>query len=173
MITVILQAGDDGEALSRSLVPLVEGAMEGVISGVMVFSTGDAAHDEIERICDLSGAEHCANQNLGEVIKGARDKWFLILEAGARLEGDWLPGVVGHLNSTENVGMFALASVSSDKPWWQRIFGNGASTSALRRGCLMPKTIAKNAAKAAKSPKDLARGRAMKVIQGGRIQPAP
>ena len=172
MITVILQTSDDGEALSRSLVPLVEGAMEGVVSGVLVFSNTDSARDEIDRICDLSGAEHCEPDNFSEVIKSAKDKWFLILEAGARLEGDWLSGIVGHMNSSQQVARFALAAVSPDKPWWQRVFAARARNSVLSRGCLMPKTVAINAAKTATSPEALARGRAMKVIQGGRIQPA-
>lgn len=171
MITVMIQARDDGEALSRTLIPLVEGAMDGVVSTVMVFSIENALKSEIDRICDLSGADHYSAFDISEAIPTAKDKWLLILEAGARLEGDWLSGVVSHINQTEHLGRFALAARKPRKNWWQRLWSR-APNSALRYGCLMPKTVAIMAAKNAPDLHALARGRAMKTIQSGYLNPA-
>ena len=54
----LIVATNDGVRLSaQPCAARREGAMEGIVKRVFVFSDDNNAKDEIERICDLSGAE--------------------------------------------------------------------------------------------------------------------
>lgn len=169
MISVILQTDGSSEAVARSFVPLVSGAMEGVVREVIIWSPDEAASDDLHLLCDGAGARLIEGKSSKDVLAAARSDWLLLLEPGAILWGDWHGGVLLHINKMKQAGHFQLSSQTHHAPWWRRILGGHTHNAALRRGCLIPKAMAVTAAKS--SLQSIANGRSFKVINGGAILP--
>lgn len=174
MITVIFQTirADDRESaepIARSFAPLVRGAMEGVVSEVIVWSPENHNSPDLQLLCDGAGAHLLQGVACKVVLDTAKSNWLLLLEPGAVLWGDWYGGVLHHINHMQQAGHFQLSSEAPQKPWWRRIFSHGPHQTALRRGFLVPKAMAKASSKS--TLEAIANGRALKQINGGTILP--
>lgn len=157
------------EAIARSFAPLVSGAMEGIVREVIIWSPHAAPTEDLQLLCDGSGAYLIEHKSCKEMLRCTRSDWLLLLEPGAILWGDWHGGVLHHINNMKQAGHFQLSSEASHLPWWRRLLRKGVKNSALKRGCLIAKPMALAANKT--SIQSIANGRAFKVINGGTILP--
>ena len=87
MISVVIEADQNDEALARTLAALVGAAAEGVVRDVAVVVTGSAP-PAIATIIDAFGCQ-AVSGGLAEAIRVARGPWLLVLPVGAELEPTW------------------------------------------------------------------------------------
>ncbi|OLP54513.1 hypothetical protein BJF92_03660 [Rhizobium rhizosphaerae] len=95
MLTVILQNRDAEAGLAYTLAGLVPGAVEGLVSDVMVLDQG--SRDQSRAVADAAGARFLEVWTLQQALAEARGSWVLFLEAGARPMGRWIEDVAEHM----------------------------------------------------------------------------
>lgn len=163
MLTVLIEAGDDAEALARTLASLVGGAVEGVVREVMVRGRENS---DAFRVADHAGCVLVGGE-LAAVLSRAKGDWLLLLEPGARLAEGWTDAVRLHV-----VKSSAPARLSPD--WGGRspvlaLLFPGRRT--LGYGVLMPKKTALAKASEKATVASLAKG--LKTVPlAARIRPA-
>jgi len=94
MLSVLIETMNDGEGLARTLSSLVGAAVEGVVREVVVCDRGST--DATAAVADHAGCTFIANADIAAGIRRAKGDWLLLLEPGARLEGDWMAAVLDH-----------------------------------------------------------------------------
>lgn len=104
MLTVLMEAGDDAEALARTLASLVGGAVEGVVREVMVF-TREASADAL-RVADHAGCVILEGE-LDPGLRRAKGDWLLLLEPGARMAEGWTDAVRAHVETSSDPARFS------------------------------------------------------------------
>ena len=103
MISVLINGGEDGRALARTLHVLVTGAVNGIVRDVTILDSG--SNGEIAAIAEHAGCRLIEASRLRDGLMQARCDWLLLLEAGSVLEPGWTEAVSAHmLGSTIPVG---------------------------------------------------------------------
>jgi hypothetical protein len=133
MLTVLLECRDNEPELAYTLAVLVAGAVDGLVSDVIVLDNGSS--DGSARVADAAGCRFLAGWQLDEVLRTARGEWLMLLEPGARPQ----PGLPAKFSPSR----------SFPKPFLRRWRRRGV----LELGLLMPK---RQAAAIAKSGMGLA-----------------
>jgi hypothetical protein len=104
MLSVVIEADDDAEALVRTLASLVPGAVEGAVREVIIC---DAAHRAVIRdIADQTGCRYVGGAAAAKGLAGARSDWLLLLEPGSRLLEGWVDSVLDHVREAEQPARF-------------------------------------------------------------------
>lgn len=158
MLTVIIEAGMDRNALGASLAALVPGAIEGLVREVVVVDAGlDAG---TRKVADHAGCRIVPGGALAAAVAASRGEWLLLLEPGARLSAGWIESVGAHLGEVEAGLRTPKAARFSrsrrDRPgFWQRF---ARRSTALSDGLLLPKAQALGRAKTSPTLEDLAKG---------------
>jgi hypothetical protein len=93
VISVILAASDDGEALARLLTSFVPAAAEGVVREVAVLGASGAAL----AVADDAGAELFEAGAFGQAFERARGPWVAGMPLTAVLASGWVEVVAEHL----------------------------------------------------------------------------
>lgn len=109
MLTVIIQTKNSEEGLTRSLGPLVSGAVEGILRDVIVRDLGST--DKTAKVADQAGCAFLLNCSLAECIHRARGDWLLFLEPGARLSVGWIECVERHISIVQSPAKFTRSRV--------------------------------------------------------------
>ena len=131
MISVLINASDDGRALTRTLNVLVTGAVNGLVRDVSIHDP--LANPEIGLVADHAGCRHLTGTSLRDAIGSARSDWLLLLEAGAILEPGWADAVRAHiLGSRIAVGF--MRSPRAPRGWMERLLNRDR---ALALGVLL------------------------------------
>lgn len=96
MLSVIIPTLNAGETLTRTLAPLVSGAVKGLVREVIVVDGGST--DETLEIVESAGAKLVRvpkgrGQQLATGAKAARSNWLLFLHADTVLEEGWISEV--------------------------------------------------------------------------------
>lgn len=145
MISVILIASDDGEALARLLTALVPAAAEGLVREVAVVgATGLAAEIAGDAGADLYEA-------FGLAFERTRGPWVGGLPLAATFSSDWIATVADHMRRAPN------------EP--ARLTARGFSLRAPE-GWLAPKRLAPSAVVVEQDLQALARrGRRLRVLE--------
>ncbi len=104
MLTVIIETNNSEEALSRTLGPLVSGAVNGLLRDVIVHDTGSS--DNTWKVAEQAGCAFVSNASLLDCIRRARGDWLLFLEPGSRLASNWIEAVERHVGLVQSPGKF-------------------------------------------------------------------
>ena len=144
MISVIITASDDAEALARLLTALVPAAAEGLVREVAVVgATGLAAE-----VAEDAGADRY--DALGPAFERARGPCVMGLPLTAAFSSDWMPTVADHMRRAPN------------EP--ARLVARGFSLRAPE-GWLLPKRLAPSAVVVEQDLQALARrGRRLRIL---------
>ena len=88
MLTIIMETQDNEAELVQTLSVLVAGAVEGLVSDVIILDHG--SKDGSSRVAEAAGCRFCVDWNLREIVRSARGEWLMLLEPGARPIGRWV-----------------------------------------------------------------------------------
>jgi hypothetical protein len=95
MISVLIECLDEEHALAQTLAALVPGAVEGLVSDVIVIDRG--SRDGSVKVADSAGCTVVKPAEAGEALSQARGRWLLVLEPGARPLAGWIEALSGHV----------------------------------------------------------------------------
>ena len=88
MLTVIMECHDQEPELAQTLSVLVAGAVEGLVSDVIVLDHG--SQDGSSMVADAAGCRFYPQWDMKDVLAKARGEWLLLVEPGARLGHGWI-----------------------------------------------------------------------------------
>ncbi len=142
MITAVIRANRDAEALAATLSVLIPAVAKGVIGHAVVIDEADDA--AIARLADETGASYVKAKSLGKNgeawssgVAQARGDWVILLEAGDLPEPAWTPSIERHLlTAAMRPALMPLRGVAALREW-----GSVSLRSrGVRAGLLAPKT---------------------------------
>ncbi|WP_180897884.1 glycosyl transferase [Martelella soudanensis] len=152
MISVLIESRNQDAELAYTLSALVTGAVEGLVSDVIVLEHGSG--EGVERVADAAGCRFMRTWDLPEVIGQLRGDWVLVLEPGARPLSGWVETVSEHIALENRPARFSR-SKRHRRSLWQRLFTRQCQ---LEVGVLLPRSMAlEKAAAGGGSPFLLAR----------------
>jgi hypothetical protein len=140
MLTVLLECRDNEPELAYTLAVLVSGAVDGLVSDVIVLDHG--SRDGSARVADAAGCRFVDKWELNDVLRTARGDWIMLLEPGARPQSGWIEEILEHASLSRNPARFTPSS-RFRRPFFKRWKRSGA----LELGFLMPKREASALAK--------------------------
>ncbi|OJF90436.1 glycosyl transferase [Pararhizobium antarcticum] len=158
MLTIILETRDDEAELAQTLSALVSGAVEGLVSDVIILDHG--SHDGSSRVADAAGCRFLTHWDMKDVVRSVRGEWLMLLQAGARPSGRWIDDVAEYIALNKAPGRFSPSRLHR-KPFFQRI---GRRPAALEHGFLISKRQAVASAKTGMLLADLARGHSVRRL---------
>lgn len=158
MLSIIIETTNHEDALSRTLLPLVSGAVQGLVRDVIVLDHGST--DQTTRVAEQAGCSIVSGIPLIECISRARGDWLLLLEPGARVSASWVESVERHCASSPSPARFSR-SLEGRPAFFSRIVRRDT---ALCDGLLISKKQALVLAKSAVSSEALARGLASRKM---------
>lgn len=153
MLTVIMECRDQESELVQTLSGLVSGAVEGLISDVVVLDHGST--DGSASVADAAGCKFHSDWDLQLVLANVRGEWLLFVEAGARLQQGWIEEVAEYIVLSKEPARFSL-SRHHRQPLLRRILSR---TPPLEHGLLLPKREALKVARNGMDVAALVRGR--------------
>jgi glycosyltransferase involved in cell wall biosynthesis len=163
MLTVIMECKDQEAALAQTLSTLVSGAVEGLISDVIVLDHGSS--DGTARVADSAGCRFLQDWDLRDVIRSARGEWILALQAGSRPQAGWIDEI------QEFVAISQMPARFSPSKIWRRPFLERLMTrpEPLERGFLISKRQAIAISRPEMRLDNLPTGLAMKTLRSGLV----
>lgn len=132
MLTVLLECRDNEPELAHTLAVLVSGAVDGLVSDVIVLDHG--SRDGSARVADAAGCRFIDKWELNDVLRMARGEWIMLLEPGARPQAGWIEEVLEHASLSKAPARFS-PSTRFRLPFLKRWKRSGA----LEHGYVMEK----------------------------------
>ena len=152
MLSVLIETDNQEAELAHSLSALVIGAVEGLVSDVIVLEHGSGTGTE--RVAEAAGCRFFRSWELESVITEARGDWILVMEPGARPLSGWVESVSEHIAVGTRPARFSC-SRRHQAPLWKRLFRRRCQ---LETGVILPRqTALDKAAACGQSPFALAR----------------
>ncbi|WP_176084920.1 glycosyltransferase [Martelella sp. HB161492] len=136
MLTVIIECKNQEPALAHTLSSLVTGAVEGLVSDVIVLDHGST--DGTEIVAEAAGCRFHRDWDLKAVITSARGDWVMLVEPGARPLTGWVETVTEHMALEDRPARFTHSS-RYRRSWLTALFRRKCP---LETGLLMPKKVA-------------------------------
>lgn len=136
MLTVLIETRNSEARLAQSLAALVPGAVDGLVSDVLILDRGST--DASGQVADAAGARFLPEGTLGEALALARGSWLLLIEPGARPLGHWINEVAEHMAIGRSAARFS-PSRRHRRPFLQRLLSRSAP---LERGFLVKRSVA-------------------------------
>ncbi|EJZ20412.1 hypothetical protein, partial [Rhizobium sp. Pop5] len=136
MLTVVLECHDQESELAQTLSVLVTGAVEGLVSDVIVLDHG--SRDGTSRVADAAGCRFHSDWDIKDIVRSARGEWLLFVEPGARPQGGWIDEISEYVALNRLPARFT-ASRGYRRPFFKRI---GRAAPPLELGFLMPRKLA-------------------------------
>ncbi|PST26298.1 glycosyl transferase [Mesorhizobium plurifarium] len=158
MLTVIMETKDNEAELAQTLSALVAGAVEGLVSDVIVLDHGST--DGSLSVADAAGCRFCVDWDLGEVLRSARGEWLMLLEPGARPIGRWVDELAEYVSLNRSPARFSPSRMHR-RPLLKRLTGRAPP---LESGFLVAKGEAIAVARGKMPLSDLASGRAARKL---------
>ncbi|WP_426125323.1 glycosyl transferase [Pararhizobium sp. PWRC1-1] len=165
MLTIIMETRDNEAELAQTLSVLVAGAVEGLVSDVIILDHG--SKDGSSRVADAAGARFCTSWDMKEIVLSARGDWLLLLEAGARPAGRWIDDVAEYMSLNKTPARFSPSRLHR-RPFLQRVMKR---TAPLELGLLLSRQLATAMARPSTPLSDFANGRAVRRL-GSELVPA-
>jgi hypothetical protein len=141
MLTIIMECRDQEPELAQTLSVLVPGAVQGLVSDVIILDHG--SRDGSARVADAAGARFHLQWDMKDIVRSARGEWLLMLEPGSRPQTGWVEEIMEFIALSKTPGRLS-ASRRWRKPFFQRI---GRRAKPLENGFLLSKRQALNLAK--------------------------
>ncbi|TWG89608.1 Glycosyltransferases involved in cell wall biogenesis [Mesorhizobium sp. J18] len=160
MLSVLIETCNHEEELARTLASLVGGAVEGVVREVIVCDTGST--DNTHLVAEHAGCRYVAEGGIGTALRQAKGEWLALLEPGARLCDGWMDGVLDHVARSTAPACFTRSKQGRAK-FLVRVF---SAKRPLADGLLITKRQAAALVQKARHADDIARGLAMKRLDG-------
>jgi hypothetical protein len=132
MLTVLLECRDNEPELAHTLAVLVSGAVDGLVSDVIVLDHG--SKDGSARVAEAAGCRFVQDWKFADVLALARGEWLMLLEPGARPQAGWIEEVLEHASLSKVPARFSPSS-RFRRPWLKRWKRRGP----LELGFVMPK----------------------------------
>ena len=158
MLSIIIETTNHEDALGRTLLPLVSGAVHGLVRDVIVLDHGST--DQTTHVADQAGCIISTDATLSACLSRARGEWLLLLEPGARLGANWVESIERHCASSLSPARFSRSREAS-LGFFSRIIKRNT---ALIDGLLITKKQALTIAKSATTLEALARGLASRKM---------
>ncbi len=95
MLTVIMECRDQEPELAHTLSALVTGAVEGLVSDVVILDHG--SRDGSSRVADAAGCRFHGQWDIEDVVRSARGRWLLLIEPGARPQTGWIDEIMEYV----------------------------------------------------------------------------
>ncbi|MBY5348676.1 glycosyltransferase family 2 protein [Rhizobium leguminosarum] len=133
MLTVVLECQDQESELAQTLSVLVAGAVEGLVSDVVVLDHG--SRDGTSRVADAAGCRFHSQWDIKDIVRAARGEWLLFVEPGARPQAGWIDEIAEYVALNKLPARFT-ASRGYRRPFFQRV---GRTVPPLELGFLVPK----------------------------------
>jgi hypothetical protein len=139
MLTAVIRANGDAEALAATFAVLIPAVAGGVIGHAVVIDAGGDA--TVARLADETGASYVAAKN-GEAwtsgVAEARGDWVMLLEAGDLPEPQWAPSIERHLMTAATTpALMPLRGMAAALREWGAI---SLRSRGVRAGLIAPKT---------------------------------
>lgn len=138
--------------LVQTLAVLVAGAVEGLVSDVVVLDRGSG--DGSARVAEAAGCRFHGDWELGAVLGTVRGSWLLLMEAGARPQHGWVDELAEYITLDAGPARFA-PSRTFRRPLMSRLF---TSPPPLESGFLLPCGEALKASRPGMGLAELTRG---------------
>lgn len=155
MLTILLETRNHEARLAQTLAALVPGAVEGLVSDVLILDRGSS--DASGAVADAAGARFLEEGTLSEALAAARGSWLLLLEPGARPLGNWVNEVAEHMAVGRSPARFS-ASQRHRRPFPARLFTRAG---LLEQGYLVRRSEAAALARPGMGLIDLVRKRSV------------
>lgn len=152
MLTVIMECHDQEPELAQTLSVLVAGAVEGLVSDVIVLDHGST--DGSSFVADAAGCRFYQQWDMKEVLATARGEWLLLIEPGARLGQGWVDEVAEYVALNKVPARFSESRLYR-LPFYRRLT---RTAPILENGLLIPKRQAQDLAEKSRELLHLARG---------------
>lgn len=152
MLTVIMECFDQESELAQTLTALVAGAVEGIVSDVVVLDNGSS--DGTSMLADAAGCRFHAHWDLCDVLAKARGEWLLLVEPGARPSQGWIDEIAEYVALNNAPARFS-PSRHHRLSLFKRLARRGPP---LEHGFLLPKKQALAIAKTGMNLSDLVAG---------------
>lgn len=152
MLTVLMECRNQEPELAQTLAVLVTGAVEGLVSDVVILDHG--SEDGSERVADAAGCRFHREWKLGDVLGSVRGEWVLLMEPGARPQFGWVDELSEHISMNGGPARFS-PSRTYRKSLLKRLI---ASQAPLETGFLLSRSQALSAARDGMKLSDLPRG---------------
>lgn len=133
MLTVIMESRNHEPELAHTLSTLVSGAVEGLISDVIILD--HASQDGSARVAEAAGCRFHESWNVVDIIESARGDWLLLIEPGSRPQSGWIEDILEYLALNKSPAQFA-PSRHYRPPFMKRLFHRGPP---LEYGLLLSK----------------------------------
>jgi len=159
MLTVIMECKNQEAALAQTLSVLVTGAVQGLISDVILLDGGST--DGTAKVADLAGCRFHQEWELSDIIRSARGEWILFLQTGARPQSGWVDEILEFASIAQMPARF------SPSPVWRRPFLERlrAKSKPLERGFLISKRQAMALARPSMTVDQISNGLAVKTLR--------
>ena len=152
MLTVLMECRDQEPELAHTLSALVTGAVEGLVSDVVILDHG--SRDGSSRVADAAGCRFYGQWDIQEILHSARGGWLLLIEPGARPQAGWIDEILEYVAICRDSARF-----SPSRYHQRNIFSRMLHRAApLEHGYLLPKTQALSIAKSGMSLAELVGG---------------
>ncbi|KQQ58385.1 MULTISPECIES: hypothetical protein [Rhizobium/Agrobacterium group] len=105
MLTVIMECRDQEPELAHTLSTLVSGAVEGLISDVIVLD--HASSDGSSRVAEAAGCRFHTEWDICDIVASARGEWILIMEPGSRPQSGWIEDILEYTSLNTQAARFS------------------------------------------------------------------
>ena len=158
MLTVVLECQDQEPELAQTLSVLVAGAVEGLVSDVVVLDHG--SRDGTSRVADAAGCRFHSEWDINDILRSARGEWLLFVEPGARPQAGWIDEIAEYVALNRLPARFT-ASRTYRRPLLQRL---GRSVPPLELAYLVPKNQAIASAKSGMRLSEFPKGQKLRQL---------
>lgn len=158
MLTVIMECRDQEPELAHTLSTLVSGAVEGLVSDVVILDHG--SHDGSSHVADAAGCRFHAEWDIKDIVQSARGEWLLLVEPGARPQTGWIEDIQEYVALNRVPAKFT-PSRNYRRPFLRRIF---QKAQPLEYGLLLSKKQAISLAKSGMTLADFSKGQKLRRL---------
>lgn len=159
MLTIIMECRDQETEAAHTLNALVSGAVEGLVSDVIILDHG--SRDGIQKLAEAAGCRYFGHWDMKDVLRTARGDWLFLIEPGARPQPGWIEEVFEYASVTRDPARFT-ESRTFRKPLFKRL---GRRRPPLEHGVILTKRQALAVARSGHTLERLAEGLKKRVLR--------